>query len=233
MAIVKFGPTVIGARGTISGTIFSANKAGPFARGWSKGADPHSALQTIQRGRYASISASWRDLTQPQRDDWILYADDPAQELTNSLGETYFASGFNWYVHVNQNLDAADEARRDDAPTLIRSAPPQITISPNFFFITAGSALTRIQMDGGSPNLGFNHVIIARITGQGRSAIAAGFKFQILAVPTGTRVIFFQDEIEATFGTIVLGHRMHAQVTIQDSHGQRSTFAAKHYDAQA
>ncbi len=231
MALVKFGPTVVGARGTIAGTIFSANKGGPYARGWSKGANPQSTLQTDQRGRFTSLSAAWRDLTQVQRDDWIDYADDPAQELTNSLGESYFASGANWYLRINDHLEAAGEARRNDAPTLVRPVAPILDDADTFLFITDGSFSTRVRLLPGSPNLGFNHLIVARVTTQGRTAIAAGFKFQLFAIPDGFRRIFFQPEIEATWGTIVIDQRMFVQIQSQDSHGQRSPIDSTFTDA--
>ncbi|KKM91775.1 hypothetical protein LCGC14_1225190 [marine sediment metagenome] len=233
MAIVKFGPTVVGARGTIAGTIFSANQAGPFARGWSRGSNPTSTLQSAQRGRFGALAAAWRDLTQVQRDDWIDYADDPAQELTNSLGETYFISGFNWSIKINDHLEAAGEARRVDAPTLVRPLAPILTDAGVELRTTAGGNDTRIRLDAASPNLGFNHVVIARITGEGRTAIAAGFKSQRIAVPDGTRRVFFQPQIESTFGTIALLQRMFVQVRTQDSHGQRSPLDATFADAQS
>lgn len=224
MAIIRFGPMVIGARGLVAGTIFSANKAGPFARGWSKGANPASPLQSAQRGRFTALAAAWRDLTQVQRDDWIDYAADPAQERTNSLGVDFFASGFNWYILINDHLEAAGEARRNDAPTLVRPVAPILTDTFGIprLRTTPSAAETRLAVDVASPNLGFNHVIFARITGLGRTAIAAGFAFMIIDVPNVSRIIVFQSEIEAAFGEIVLQQRMFATMRTQDSQGQRS-----------
>ncbi len=222
MATVKFGPTVVGLRGTIAGTTFSANKSGPYARVWSKGANPRSTPQSDQRGRLGSIAASWRDLTQVQRDDWIAYAIDPAQALINSLSETYFASGFNWYIRINDHLELASEARRVDAPTLTRPIAPIIEEVGTLLYKTGGSANTRVRLTVASPNLGFKHTVFARITGEGRSAIAAGYKFQTIGIPDCNRRILFQSPLETTFGTIALGQRMFVVLQSQDSHGQRS-----------
>ncbi len=230
--IIKFGVMVVGARGTIGGATFSANKAGPYARTWSKGANPQSTLQSSQRGALGDLAASWRDLTQAERDDWIDYADDPAQELTNSLGETYFISGFNWYVKINLALEAAAEARRDDAPTLTRPSAP-IFDSGVELFITGGSTATRVRYDVTTPDITFNHTVFARITGQGRSALASNFAFQIIAVPNAARRIFFQTELEAAFGNIVLGQRMFVHSSAQDAHGQRSPIDSTFVDAQS
>lgn len=231
MAIVLFGPLVIGARGTIGGTIFSANGGGPYARGWSKGSNPKSTLQTNQRGRFTSLAASWRDLTQAQRDNWIAYAADPAQELTNSLGVTYFASGFNWYIRINDHLELAGLSRRVVAPVLVRPVAPILDNAGTQLFITGGSADTRIRLDAASPNLAFRHLVVARVSFQGRSAFAAGFKFERIPVPDVNRRIFFQTEIEATFGTIALEQRMFVQVQTQDPNGQRGPIDSFFTDA--
>ncbi len=233
MATVKFGPTVIGLRGTIAGTTFSANGSGPYARAWSKGANPRSTPQSDQRGRLGSIAASWRDLTQVQRDDWIAYALLAAQDLVNSLGETYSASGFNWYVRINDHLELAGEARRVDAPTLTRPLAPIIEQPGTLLYKTGGSANTRVRITGASPNPAFNHYVTARITGEGRSAIAAGFKFQKIDVPDVNRRILFQSPLESSFGTIELLQRMFVDLQSQDSHGQRSPSDTFYTDALA
>ena len=232
MAIVKFGPTVVGARGTIAGTIFTANKAGPYARGWSKGANPKSPLQSDQRTRFASLASAWRGLTTAQRDDWIDYADDPPQELTNSLGETYFASGFNWYVRINDHLEAAGAARRDDAPTLTRPLAP--IISNLNIFITGAAGNLGVQYAVADPALGELHVVFARLySSQG---IVSGFNnltFMIMAVPNVNRAVLFETEFENAFGTVSLGQRGFCTSTIQDAHGQRGPEDTEFADSKA
>lgn len=222
MAIVKFGPTVVGARGTVAGTIFSANKAGPFVRGWSRGANPATSLQSGQRGSLGTLAASWRDLTAVQKDDWDDYADDAPQELTNSLGETYFASGFNWYVRINLHLEAADEAIRVDAPTLTRPAAPLIRDAGTFFRTTASIFNSKIDMQITSPNLDFNHVVFARVLTAGRQVNAHNFTFMEIDTLTVLDEIIFQPEIESAFGEITTGQRAFYTIQTQDSHGQRS-----------
>lgn len=231
MAILKMGPIVAAVRGTIAGITFSANASGPYARGWSKGSNPSSALQSDQRGRLGALASAWRDLTQGQRDDWIVYAALPAQDRTNTLGETFSASGFNWFVKINDQLESAGEARRDLSPTLTRPVAPILDEPSSQLWTTASGLLTRIRLDAASPNLAFNHAIEARITTQGRSAIAHGFKFQVIDVLDVNRRFFFQPEIESTFGTIDILKRMHYNVRTQDSHGQRSPADSAFTDA--
>ena len=232
MAIVKFGPTVVGARGTIAGTIFSANKGGPYARGWSKSANPASTLQQDQRGRLGARAAAWRNLTQPQRVDWDDYANDPPQELTNSLGETYFASGFNWYIRINDHLEAAGEAVRVDAPTLIRPSAPVIQFA--VLRITGGAGDSKIRFSAADPALGANHLIVARLfESQGRTTASLKHSFIRIAVPDVNRDVFFDFRLNVVFGTIALGQRIFYASQIQDAHGQRGPDDTITEDAQA
>jgi len=127
MAILKLGELVAGIRGTIGGTIYSANLSGPYARGWARGPNPRSSYQMVQRGFVSQLSAEWRALTDQQRSDWDDYAAAPAQELENSLGESYYASGFNWFTRINTHLLNAERATREDPPVLGRPAVPTIT----------------------------------------------------------------------------------------------------------
>jgi len=127
MSIVVFGPLVTGARGTIAGTIFSANKSGPYARGWNRGPNPRSTGQAGQRGRTSGMAKTWRGLTQVQRDAWDVWAALPAQEKFNSLGESYFASGFNWYVAINDRLLYIGRGSRATPPVIARPAAPTLS----------------------------------------------------------------------------------------------------------
>lgn len=124
MATIELGPLVTGIRGTISGTLYSANKSGPYARAWSKGPNPRTARQTTQRAILSGHGTEWAALAQADRDDWDTYAALPAQELFNSLGVSYYASGWNWYCRINNHLASTGSARRDTFPTNARPAMP-------------------------------------------------------------------------------------------------------------
>ena len=127
MAILKFGPTVVGLRGTIGGITFSANKSSPYAKAWSRGSNPVAPLQTTQRGVLASIPALWRALTPAEQALWDTFAALPAQDLTNSLGETYSISGFGWFTKINVRLLVMGRADRTAVPAQSRPSAPTIT----------------------------------------------------------------------------------------------------------
>ena len=126
MATLKFGVIVTGARGTIAGTVFSANKSGPYARGWAKGSNPRTANQTAQRARLVDASQAWQSLTDQQRTDWNTWAADPAQEKTNPLGEPYYLSGFQWFAALTANRLRSGFPVNKPAPTLPANPAPTI-----------------------------------------------------------------------------------------------------------
>ncbi len=151
MAILKFGTLIVGARGTLGGATLSANKAGPYAKTWSKGSNPDTQLQAAHRSSMVRWAVAWRTLTDTQRTAWNTYAALPAQDLTNSLGETYSISGFAWYVRINMNLEQAGVASRANPPTLPTPAAPVID---TFHLKTDAAATdTRVILTDASPSI--------------------------------------------------------------------------------
>ncbi len=211
---------VTGARGKLAGSIFSANKGGPYVKGWARSSNPRTPAQVTVRNRMAGFSTSWADLTQAQRDDWDDYADDPPQELTNSLGETYFISGHAWYVRINSHLAEASESSRVDAPTLTRPVAP--VLSDFTTFKTSGSNNSFLRLTVGSAGLSSNILLTTRLFySVGRQSATSGFRHTKIDVPNAGRFIGFQGEIESLFGTIPEDVKIFGVISIQDAHGQR------------
>lgn len=136
MAIVKIGAPLSGIRGTIGGITYSANGAGPYCRQWSRGSDPGSPKQATQRAYLARMPQAWAALTAAQRTAWDTFAALAAQALTNSLGETYYASGFNWFCKCNTRLLRSGRSLITATPTQARPAAPTIS---DFRVTVAGS----------------------------------------------------------------------------------------------
>ena len=127
MAITKIGPPLSGIRGTIGGVTYSANGSSTYAKAWSKGPNPRAAKQSTERTFLARMPALWAAINAGQRADWRSFASEPEQELFNSLGDGYFASGFNWFTKCNiRNLRVGNPII-DDAPEQTRPSPPTIS----------------------------------------------------------------------------------------------------------
>ena len=127
MAIAKFGVLVVGVRGTVGGAKFSANKSGPYISQWSRSANPRTPFQTAQRASIATMPPLWRALTDVERTAWAVFAALPAQERFNSLGESFFASGFNWFTIINVRLLNMGRASRIAPPVQAVPAAPPLT----------------------------------------------------------------------------------------------------------
>jgi len=127
MAIIKLGTTVVGIAGTIGGITFSRNKGGPYIRSWGNSPNQRKTLQNLQRSYIAGMAAAWRACTAAQRTAWNVYAALVAQQLTNSLGQTYFASGFAWFTSMNTNRLHRGIAINFPAPVLARPAAVAVT----------------------------------------------------------------------------------------------------------
>lgn len=102
MALIKFGGGVAGISGKIGGTVFARNKAGAFARNWSKPVNPVTPAQAAVRAQFANGSAAWGDLTSADRDTWNSEA--ALQTRINRFGETYVPSGRQYFLETYNSL---------------------------------------------------------------------------------------------------------------------------------
>lgn len=124
MAIVKYGPPISGIRGSIGGITFSANASGPYAKLWAQPTNPRSPAQSRQRSFLSRMPVLWNALTSLQRANWNTFAHAGAQALINSLGETYFASSFNWFSKCNVRLLRVGRTTISAIPTFARPSAP-------------------------------------------------------------------------------------------------------------
>jgi len=127
MAITKLASPIAGLRGTIGGLVYSANGAGTYVKPWARPSNPQTTTQMIQRGNLGSMGASWRALTAAQRATWDLFAAQPAQALTNSLGDVYYISGYGWYVKCNTRLLRVGRSILTSAPLSPRPPAHSLT----------------------------------------------------------------------------------------------------------
>lgn len=225
MANIKLGATVVGIRGTIDGITYSANKSGPYAKGWARSSNPRTSLQAAQRNRIANWSNYWKTLSSANKTAWDAYAADPAQELTNSLGEPYFISGFNWFVALSTNLQQAGESVIDTAPLLGTPTAPLLTSYT--LNSTGAGADTRVGFNAASPTLTMKKALLQSMANTaGRSVAPADPTLMRIVAPSGVQ-ISFQPQTEAAFGTISDGQKGFIFVYNQNAEGRRSTVVTR------
>jgi len=229
MARVKIGAPLTGIRGTIGGITFSQNATATYAKAWSGPRRNGTRLASKSRCVFGRHGNAWRDLDQSDRDDWDDYAALPAQELTNSLGEAYYASGWNWFASLNSRLAWIERSAITTPPAGARPAAP--TISSVTLEASGGGDSSAITYPEDEFD-GLDFILFGRLwLSQGAVARTAGF-FLILATQTpGATETNIQSEIESVFGTIPEDARLFASVHAQDSDGQRSQPTADYGDS--
>jgi len=70
------------------------------------------------------MPALWSALSSAQRSAWDTFAALGAQALINSLGETYYASGYNWFCKCNVRLLRTGRATISAVPVIARPSAP-------------------------------------------------------------------------------------------------------------
>lgn len=226
MAIITLAAPISGIRGKVGGIIYSANKAGPFVKSWARGSNPRTFLQTVHRSSLSGFAIAWKTLSGSEQSAWDTYAALPAQDLTNSLGETYSISGFNWYIRINLNRLSAGDAFTKIAPTL--TVPTAPTIDTMTVSETDSASDTFITLQAGSPGLGERLVIKAvLVSSSGVLVMAKVTTFMLTQeLAIGVLDIPFKPELLTHFGTAQVGQRCFATIQHQDIEGRRSVIAA-------
>ena len=226
MAIIQLAAPISGIRGKVGGLIYSQNKGGPYLKQWARSSNPRSLPQSNNRSLLVKFATFWNTLNNAERATWDVYAALPAQDLINSLGETYSISGFNWFIRINMNRASDGQNTRRAAPTAGTPATPIIEVVNAFSSDSAG--VTNIRLIVGSPGLGERlaiHAVMAPSAGSGFVAQVNAFMLtQQLAV--GVRNFGFKDELIEHFGTQQIGQKVFCTIRQQSMEGRRSAPAA-------
>ena len=110
-------------RNKLNGSVFSKNRYGNYIRTKVTPVNPQTTSQQNTRNILATWSQAWRGLTASQRKGWIDAA--PSFPFTDIFGNLKILSGNTLFVKLNANLNYADAAGINDAPT--PDAIPAIT----------------------------------------------------------------------------------------------------------
>jgi len=219
MAILAFGAPVTGIRGTIGGVTYSSNKSGPYTKLWAKGSNVRTGPQSINRALLASLAARWRTLDPADRADWDDFADDPAQELTNSLGEGYYISGFLWWNKISRELIRAGRDPLESGWNVTKPIAPEILT----LRLSAGALTSQITYALNTFDPTYD-CIIDMCLGQSIGAIAKPAKPLALGAwqtPAGTS-LDISAAVASAFATLQVGQRAFAEIFRQHYLGYRS-----------
>ena len=108
MALIKFSSIgITTASGKASGSVYSHNRSGAYVRNFVVPTNPDTVAQAARRATFGGLSASWRALTQAQRDAWTGATDDYIRK--NRLGDQRKLSGIALFISLNQNRSLASQ----------------------------------------------------------------------------------------------------------------------------
>lgn len=226
MAIITIAAPLSGIRGKVGGLIYSANKGGPYLKAWARGPNPRTLLQTTHQANLGGLAISWKTLTVAEQDAWDTYAALAAQDLTNSLGETYSISGFNWYIRINLNRLSAGDASTAIAP--VGGTPTAPTIDFVKAFPTDDPGTTNITLTSGSAGLGERMVIKAVLVNSAGNLATPRVRTFMLTqeLDISTLVFPFKSELLEHFGTAQLDQKLFCTIQQQSAEGRRSSPAS-------
>jgi len=112
--------------GSIAGQTSSRNRFGQYRRTRAIPVNPNTSAQVAVRGYLTTASQAWKTLDPADVDGWNAYA--TTHGVLDSLGQTIYLTGHQWFVKVNTALAAAGLSQVTAPPGNIAIAVPQVTI---------------------------------------------------------------------------------------------------------
>lgn len=230
MGIIIFESPVAGIRGKVGGLIYSANKSGAYIKGWGRGSNPRTALQTAHRSSLIQFAQSWGAVSAENKTAWDVFAALEAQNKTNPLGETFSVSGFSWFVGININRANVGQAQLDTAPTVAIPGTP--TIESTFLRTSAGGLTSVVRLTVGSTGLTDELAVYSKLFNSFGRLTASTVELHLTTdVPNAGRRVFYQPELESRYGDIFIGQRIFIEVATQNSDGRQGARASISVDA--
>lgn len=217
MRILYSGIGIVDGSGKLNGTVMSKNKGGAYARTKVTPVNPQTTSQQNQRNILSTWSQGWRGLTPAQRSGWSTAAVN--FPYVDRFGNVRQLSGFQLYCKLNINLNIANVAGIDDAPTPVEI--PAITA-----LTCAGdeSALSYTVTFAPTPvPAGFALLIeaVANVA-PGKSFVKNLFRSIHAVAAAGTSPYNGNTSIAAKFGAPVAGNQLFVRATmISTTTGQR------------
>lgn len=223
MAKIVYADLVSDIRGKLGGAVWSANRSGPYIKSLSQPTKATTLRQSLSRASLAAMGPSWLTLSDAQRAAWAVYAALAAQEQTDSLGNPFYLSGFNWFAKCNLAKQRWSSVLQVSVPTT--PAPTTNAISAVYFDEVIGTFYAGVMTY--DPDLGSDMPVIAvaPVWDTKRLSLTAGFRI-FKPVQTVDGDDSYWDIVPAQFvsywGTPYDGVRLFFKVWIQSDRGRRS-----------
>ena len=111
-------------RGSINGATYARNRFGQYIRAKASPVQPRTPFQATARQRLTALAQVWRNLSEGQRNEWNVRADEITR--SDTLGMNYRLTGLQLFISVNANRALLGIPRLDN-PQEFGATPPPIT----------------------------------------------------------------------------------------------------------
>lgn len=221
MAIVVFGGGVAGIRGTVGGMTFSANKAGPYVRLWTKGRRPESVRRSVVQSEFGRTPYFWSGLSEGERDEWDAFGGDPNEYDWNSLGEQYWLSGYEWATRClvrRHEVGIGDPTGVPVGPGAVAPASAAVSLEDG----PEGECL--VTYAPGTFAAGDSLIVnMALYPNAARRGIVSGYYAVAREYEPGATSHDMSEWVRERFGTLIAGQKGFCKIWLQNVGGNRST----------
>lgn len=128
MAIIQTGAVVSAISGRMDGVVFARGRGGPYVRTFVPPTQPRTDPQQENRALFGQMSVEWGALDESERSAFSSAA--LSYPRTNSLGVTYYMSGQQFFISLNQSLQKAYALVGLDTPAILTTPPAGGTTLP-------------------------------------------------------------------------------------------------------
>lgn len=217
MAKILLAAPLAGIRGSFGASVYSANQAGPYLKLKSARPRPLHPLISHQQSFISGCGTEWVNTGAANRALWIAWAALAPQAQTDSLGQTYYLSGFQWFIKINGWRRLTGRGIKTAPPTTAQPAAPSIsTFTLSTLFGAPYSA--QITYPAGTFGSGdmFIHAVVA--SGPGRAVPPRAFKPVYYRSTPGNSSQVFETAWRTAFGDPIIGQRGFIRVFHANSH---------------
>ncbi len=203
MAKIKMGSMVSLASGSVEGMTYSRNRYGPYIRGRATPVNPASANQTKMRAIFQQVSSGWKALGAASQAAWVAWAQ--TNPITDVLGDKQVLTGHAAFCKVNTRMWMMT-ASQLTLPPMTPAPTPFETLSGTF---DIGAGDVSIVFTPTPFGVGVCEYVWAAVTDSvGIKYVKNLFKL-ILYSDGGPSPLSIQTYVEARFGTLQVGQKLH------------------------
>lgn len=217
MAKLLLTAPVTGIRGKVGGVIFSANKSGPHLKIRPAQLRPSFPSISEEQIFIAGQGRLWAALGGATQALWNAWAALAPQDQTDSLGNLYSLSGWQWYNKINAVRRKLGRGERTIPPSTAQPSAPTIsTFTLSSLFGAPFSA--RITYPAGQ-FAGFDMFISAAVAGSfGRNSPVHSYQPIFWRQVPGASSQVFEVAWVNYFGSVIVGQRGFIFVRRANSH---------------